>query len=164
MTYIIEPAGTLTVTREGAYLRFRGDAPMQPGLLRLWLSGGGRCEALGVMQPRNGRLSLDRRLSRRELARFPRNIERAELSEVRPATHDVPAEAQHEPRQERSADEGDTLWRRNADGSLYAEIAGNAYVALPSQLRRPSPCGKKIGGREYVIFPAPSCKIGDDTV
>ena len=164
MTYIIEPAGTLTVTREGAYLRFRGDAPMQPGLLRLWLSGGGRCEALGIMQPRGGRLSLDRRLSRRELARFPRNIERAELSEQRPATHDTPVGAQQQPTQEHSSGAGDTLWRRNADGSLYARIGGNAYVALPSQLRRPSPCRKKIGGREYVIFPAPSCKTGDDTV
>lgn len=53
--------------------------------MRLWLSGCGRCESLGLMEPRGGRLVLDRRLSRRELCRFPAQIERAELAEQRPS-------------------------------------------------------------------------------
>ena len=81
MIYAIHPAGKLTVTPEGAYLRFHAEAPQAAGLLRLWLSGCGRCESLGLMEPRGGRLVLDRRLSRRELCRFPAQIERAELAE-----------------------------------------------------------------------------------
>ena len=71
MIYAIHPAGKLTVTPEGAYLHFHAEAPQMPGLLRLWLSGGGSCESLGLMEPRGGRLVLDRRLSRRELAASP---------------------------------------------------------------------------------------------
>ena len=67
MIYAIHPVGKLTVTPEGAYLRFHAEAPQAAGLLRLWLSGCGRCESLGLMEPRGGRLVLDRRLSRREL-------------------------------------------------------------------------------------------------
>ena len=80
MIYAIHPVGKLTVTPEGAYLRFHAEAPQATGLLRLWLSGCGRCESLGLMEPRGGRLVLDRRLSRRELCRFPAQIERAELA------------------------------------------------------------------------------------
>ena len=155
MTYTIHPAGTLIVQREGAYLHFHASAPMQPGLLRLWLSGGGRCEALGVMQPRDGRLCLDRRLSRRELARFPSEIERAELAEKRPSPEVLP-------KPEDTI--GDIIWYRNPDGSLNAEIDGIAYIALPASLRRPSPCARKIDGRDYVIFPAASCKSDADDV
>ena len=43
MIYAIHPAGKLTVTPEGAYLHFHAEAPQAPGLLRLWLSGGGNC-------------------------------------------------------------------------------------------------------------------------
>ena len=64
MIYAIHPVGKLTVTPEGAYLRFHAEAPQAAGLLRLWLSGCGRCESLGLMEPRGGRLVLDRRLSR----------------------------------------------------------------------------------------------------
>ena len=159
MIYAIHPAGKLTVTPEGAYLHFHAEAPQAPGLLRLWLSGGGKCERLGLMEPHGGRLVLDRRLSRRELCRFPAQIERAELAEQRPSgvpvqeSEPVPA---HAP--------SDVIWRGDAGTGLVAEINGRRYVALPARLRRPSPCSRNIGGREYVIFPAPSCKNDDNSV
>ena len=80
MIYAIHPVGKLTVTPEGAYLRFHAEAPQAAGLLRLWLSGCGRCESLGLMEPRGGRLVLDRRLSRRELCRFPAHPTAHEIS------------------------------------------------------------------------------------
>ena len=159
MIYAIHPAGKLTVTPEGAYLRFHAEAPQTPGLLRLWLSGGGSCESLGLMEPRGGRLVLDRRLSRRELCRFPTRIERAELAEQRPLS--VPA---REPEPVSASDPSDLIWRGDAGTGLVAEINGRRYVALPARLRRPSPCSRNIGGREYVIFPAPSCKTGENSV
>lgn len=159
-TYNISPAGTLTVAADGAYLRFRADAPMSGGVMRLWLIGGGRCEALGVMSPCGGRLRLDRRISRRELARFPGRIERAVLAEQRPAD----AKAAPPPP---AADDNnaDTLWHRNPDGTLSADIDGVRCLAIPSALRRPAPCMRLICGREYVVFPAPSsCKRRENSV
>ena len=159
MIYAIHPAGKLTVTPEGAYLRFHAEAPQAPGLLRLWLSCGGSCESFGLMEPRGGRLVLDRRLSRRELCRFPAQIERAELAEQRPSG--VPT---REPEPVPTSDPADVIWRGDAGTGLVAEINGRRYVALPARLRRPSPCSRNIGGREYVIFPAPSCKNGANSV
>ena len=85
MIYAIHPVGKLTVTPEGAYLRFHAEAPQAAGLLRLWLSGCGRCESLGLMEPRGGRLVLDRRLSRRSSGRRARP--RGSLSRRRPMMH-----------------------------------------------------------------------------
>lgn len=159
MIYAIHPAGKLTVTPEGAYLRFHAEAPQAAGLLRLWLSGCGRCESLGLMEPRGGKLVLDRRLSRRELCRFPAQIERAELAEQRPSG--APA---REPEPAPSHDASDVIWRGDAGTELVAEMNGRRYIALPAKLRRPSHCSRNIGGQEYVIFPAPSCKNGDNSV
>ena len=172
MIYAIHPVGKLTVTPEGAYLRFHAEAPQAAGLLRLWLSGCGRCESLGLMEPRGGRLVLDRRLSRRELCRFPAQIERAELAEQRPSG--APA---REPEPAPSHDASDVIWRGDAGTELVAEINGRRYIALPAKLRRIAVIllglaalvldrvGKRnIGGREYVIFPAPSCKNDDNSV
>lgn len=159
MIYAIHPAGKLTVTPEGAYLHFHAEAPQAPGLLRLWLSGGGNCESLGLMEPHGGKLVLDRRLSRRELCRFPAQIECAELAEQRPSG--VPA---REPETVPASDPSDVIWRGDAETGLVAEISGRRYVALPARLRRPAPCSRNIGGREYVIFPAPSCKTGEKSV
>ena len=158
MIYSIQPSGKLTVTPEGAYLRFHAEAPPMPGLLRLWLSGGDQCESLGLMEPRGGRLILDRRLSRRELCRFPARIERVLLAAQRPS--DAPP-LESEPVQH---DPSDIIWRGDAGTELIAEVNGRRYVALPARLRRPSHCSRNIGGREYVIFPAPSCKNGDKSV
>lgn len=161
MIYAIHPAGKLTVSPDGAYLHFRAEAPPMPGLLRLWLSGGDRCESLGLMEPRGGRLILDRRLSRRELCRFPVRIERAILAEQRPP--DAPS-SEPEPAQAQPNDPSDIIWRGDAGTELVAEVNGRRYIALPAKLRRPSRCSRNIGGQEYVIFPAPSCKSSDNNV
>ena len=104
-----------------------------------------RCKAAGI--------------SRRELCRFPAQIERAELAEQRPSG--APA---REPEPAPSHDASDVIWRGDAGTELVAEINGRRYIALPAKLRRPSHCSRNIGGQEYVIFPAPSCKNGDNSV
>ncbi|MEI3061452.1 MAG: hypothetical protein V8S72_00185 [Oscillospiraceae bacterium] len=159
MIYAIHPVGKLTVTPEGAYLHFHAEAPQAAGLLRLWLSGCGRCESLGLMEPRGGRLVFDCRLSRRELCCFPAQIERAELAAAA-AVGRARAGAEPAP----SHDASDVIWRGDAGTELVAEINGRRYIALPAKLRRPSHCSRNIGGQEYVIFPAPSCKNGDNSV
>lgn len=70
-----EPAGTLTVSRDGLYTVLEAEAAGRDGLVRLWAHGGGKSAYLGLMQPWNGGLWLRRRLSRRELAAFPDPIE-----------------------------------------------------------------------------------------
>lgn len=76
MVYINqEPAGTLTVSRDGLYTVLEAEAAGRDGLVRLWAHGGGKSAYLGLMQPWNGGLWLRRRLSRRELAAFPDPIE-----------------------------------------------------------------------------------------
>lgn len=69
-----------------------------------------------------------------------------------------------EPEPAPSHDASDVIWRGDAGTELVAEINGRRYIALPAKLRRPSHCSRNIGGQEYVIFPAPSCKNGDNSV
>ena len=83
----------------------------------------------------------------------------AELAEQRPSG--APA---REPEPAPSHDASDVIWRGDAGTELVAEINGRRYIALPAKLRRPSHCSRNIGGQEYVIFPAPSCKNGDNSV
>ena len=54
MIYAIHPVGKLTVTPEGAYLRFHAEAPQAAGLLRLWLSGCGELGADGAARRQAG--------------------------------------------------------------------------------------------------------------
>jgi len=76
MVYINqEPAGTLTVSRDGLYTVLEAEAAGRDGLVRLWAHGSGKSAYLGLMQPWDDGLRLRRRLSRRELAAFPDPIE-----------------------------------------------------------------------------------------
>lgn len=71
-----EERGSLRLTREGLYTVLEAELPgVTDRLVRLWAHGGGESAYLGVMQPRSGGLWLCRRLSRRELARFPEPVE-----------------------------------------------------------------------------------------
>lgn len=72
-----ERAGTLRVEQQGLYTCMEVSAEAKEGLLRIWVQGGGHEAYLGVLQPGEGRLYLRRRLSRRELADFPKVIEQA---------------------------------------------------------------------------------------
>ncbi len=57
-------AGTLEVSRQGAYCRFRADCSAPGGeLLRVALRSGVRIADLGVLAPEEGRWRLDKRLS-----------------------------------------------------------------------------------------------------
>ena len=63
-----ERIGALEVRREGLYLVFRARLPLREGLPRLWLCGEGESVCLGLPEPREGRLRLEKRLSRASCA------------------------------------------------------------------------------------------------
>ena len=79
-----EKAGTLRIEQQGLYTCMDVRAGAREGLLRIWVQGGGRETYLGVLQPEGEGLSLHRRLSRRELADFPRVIEQASDQQLPP--------------------------------------------------------------------------------
>ena len=74
-----EKVGTLTVRREGLYAVFTAELPFREGLRRLWLQGDAGSVCLGVLQPRDGALRLERRLSRAACAALPQPLVRAAL-------------------------------------------------------------------------------------
>lgn len=80
-----EVIGTLSVRREGLYAVFRAELPRREGLQRLWLCGDAESVCLGVLAPRDGRLRLEKRLSRAACALLPKPLRRAVLSADRPA-------------------------------------------------------------------------------
>ena len=68
--------GTFCMAKSGLYTLLEASADgCAEKLVRLWAHGGGVSTYLGVMQPWRGGLWLRRKLSRRELERFPAPIE-----------------------------------------------------------------------------------------
>jgi len=68
--------GKLSVSKCGLYTVMEAALESAaPEIIRLWAHGGGRSACLGVMEPRDGDLWLQRRLTRLELRDFPEPIE-----------------------------------------------------------------------------------------
>ena len=68
-------AGSFCMAQSGLYTLLEANADgCAQRLIRLWAHGGGGSAYLGVMQPWRGGLWLRRKLSRRELERFPAPI------------------------------------------------------------------------------------------
>ena len=152
-----EKAGTLRIEQQGLYTCMEVTAEAREGLLRIWVQGGGREAYLGILQPGEEGLYLRRRLSRRELADFPRVIEQASDRQLPPReevniTHKPSEPAPEEPA---STMEPPTLiWQERRDGSLVAKEGNYTLLALPASLRH-VPQGadlRRIGGREYLVF------------
>ena len=173
-----ERAGTLRVEQQGLYTCMEVSAEAKEGLLRIWVQGGGHEAYLGVLQPGEGSLYLRRRLSRRELADFPKVIEQAsdqrlppqeevnitqepqepqEPVQALPLPDPAPAlepEPQPEPQLASTVEPPTLIWQERRDGSLVAKEGSHTLLALPARLRR-APQGadlRRIGGREYLVF------------
>lgn len=172
-------AGTLNVTAEGLFTVFEANVPAREGLVRLSLYGGGQEGYLGVMQPWSGGLYLRRRLSRRECAALPREIEYAGRAGAADTVHEE-APAQIEEAAEEHADNTPTvpeekpaeetapspaalpipddaeelLWFTRQDGTLTAFDGRGCIVAIPAKLRRRAPGAvlRRIGGTVYMLF------------
>lgn len=172
-------AGTLNVTAEGLFTVFEANVQAREGLVRLSVYGGGQEGYLGVMQPWSGGLYLRRRLSRRECAALPREIEYAGLAgaadmargeaptpveetaekhidHAPPAPETKPAE---EPTPSPAAlpipdDAEELLWFTRPDGTLTAFDGRGCIVAIPAKLRRRAPGAvlRRIGGTVYMLF------------
>ena len=85
-----ERIGALDIRREGLYLVFRAELPLWDGLPHLWLCGEAGCVSLGLPEPRDGRLRLEKRLSRAACAALPRPLLCAVLSPERPPLRPAP--------------------------------------------------------------------------
>lgn len=132
--------GVLETRREGAYTRFEARCAFLPGIRRLFLYGGGRSAALGVMQPEGGALVLRRRFSRAAMRAFPAPVEYAAFEgEAEAAAPPQPA------REEKKTAEAEPLF--------FTE-EGVRYLALPCALRRsvPGVRVREIGGKSYLLF------------
>lgn len=165
-------AGTLNVTVEGLFTVFEANVQAREGLVRLSVYGGGQEGYLGVMQPWSGGLYLRRRLSRRECAALPREIEYAGLAgaadmvreEAAPEqTYDAPPAAEEKPAEEVAPsptalpipdDAEALLWFTRPDGTLTAFDGRGCIVAIPAKLRRRAPGAvlRRIGGAVYMLF------------
>lgn len=169
-----ERAGTVTVTVEGLFTVFEATANATGGLVRLAVYGAGEEGYLGVMQPWSEGLYLRRRMTRRELAAMPRNIEYAApvgeggrheearkeeifapiaLAEVSPV--EAPEEVSEEAPEEVSGERGDELlWFTRPDGTLTAFDGKSSLVAIPAELRRNESRTvlKELNGRTYMLF------------
>ena len=160
-----ERAGTLRIEQQGLYTCMEVSAEAREGLLRIWVQGGGREAYLGVLQPEGEGLSLHRRLSRRELADFPRVIEQASDQQLPPQEEvDITQEPQEpeqalalpapelgpeadpepepelqpqpEPRPASTMEPPALIWQERRDGSLVAKEGSHTLLALPARLRR----------------------------
>lgn len=172
-------AGTLNVTVEGLFTVFEANVRAHEGLVRLSVYGGGQEGYLGVMQPWSGGLYLRRRLSRRECAALPREIEYAGLAgaadmargeaptpvEETAEKHidDAPPAPETKPAEEVAPsptalpipdDAEELLWFTRPDGTLTAFDGRSCIVAIPAKLRRRAPGAvlRRIGGTVYMLF------------
>lgn len=152
--------GWLTSEREGLYTRFRGEAAWDGGILRLWVSGGGRQACLGVMVPDGtGRVRLDRKFSAADLRDFPTVIESAgpEPAACAPQPEPEAPALPPEPEAEPEPPEDDTLWYACPDGSLTTFDGKRNLIALPAgDVRLPRGAEgvlRRIDGKKYIIFP-----------
>ena len=132
--------GVLETRREGAYTRFEARCAFLPGIRRLFLYGGGRSAALGVMQPEGGALVLRRRFSRAAMRAFPAPIEYAGFEEKTQTA--APPEALR-------------AEKKTADAEpFYLTEEGVRYLALPCALRRAAPGARvrELDGRRWLLF------------
>lgn len=156
-----EIKGSLTVSADGLLRRFDARCEDPGRLVRLSVFGEGKEGYLGVMEPENGALVLHRRLTRAETEGFPSVIEYAAEAgggDPEPAAVPAPAPRREERRRsaQRSGIQEDTLWHQVGDGSLYAEIKGECFRAIPLALHGlPSEKiveRRTIDGIDYAVF------------
>ena len=172
-------AGTLNVTAEGLFTVFEANVRAHEGLVRLSVYGGGQEGYLGVMQPWSGGLYLRRRLSRRECAALPREIEYAGRAGAADRVHEEAAPPVGETAEEHTDaappaseaapaaeaapspaalpipdDAEELLWFTRPDGTLTAFDGRSCIVAIPAKLRRRAPGAvlRRIGGTVYMLF------------
>ena len=132
--------GVLETRREGAYTRFDARCAFLPGIRRLFLYGGGRSAALGVMQPEGGALVLRRRFSRAAMRAFPAPVEFAAF-EGKTETAPPPERARAE--------------KKTTDAEpFYLTEEDVRYLALPCAPRRAAPGARvrNLDGRRWLLF------------
>lgn len=147
------PAGSLSVCREGLYVRFRGEYRTSVReVLRLYAVGEGGELRLGIPEPQNGAFRLERRVPARETEPLGRLL-RGELRRhgEEEGWQKAPPDLFSGEELRRCLDSGGALWRQGD---------GHRCLALPFDCRSPFPltgmfCFARIctiAGREYAVF------------
>lgn len=151
-----EETGTLTVTPRGLTTEFTARCADPGRLIRLSVYGEAAEGYLGVMEPVGGALYLCRRFSRAAMAGFPEKIEYAAESGKAYTPTPPPAETPARPRGRNRPQQRDVVWYSAPDGSLYADVSGKSYRAIPMAawglpLERAVE-RRTINGIEYAVF------------
>lgn len=132
--------GKLQVFRQGLYTVYRAWVDKRGELLRLSVYGQGSEGRLGLMQPGENGLYLERRFSNAGQRDFPQRIEYAGPSGQRINRH-----CSNKP------GNSGLLWYRHKNGTLSTFDGKRQMVAIPVR------CGlsfrtRCIEGREYAVF------------
>ena len=151
-----EEKGTLTVAPRGLTTEFAARCADPGRLLRVSVYGGGTEGYLGVMEPVGGALYLCRRFSRAAMAGFPAMIEYAAESGADYTPAPPTAETPAQPRGRNRPKPRDVVWYSAPDGSLYTDVNGKSYRAIPMAawglpLERAVE-RRTINGVEYAVF------------
>lgn len=136
--------GSLRVYQDGLMTVFDAECRCGERLVRLYIYGGGKSAALGVMQPEKGRLRLVKRFSRAQMQALPQTIEYAADKLLTPVKQPDPPE------------EDGLLWFSTPQGFLTCFDGRQSLVAIPADMcvsSRTKPILRTINGREYAVFP-----------
>ena len=149
-----KPAGTLEVSRQGAYLRFRAACRARGREVKRLLARGAKEDAdLGVLVPQGGLWCLEKRFSPAEL----RALGLEEICECFLHRPEGGWQPETEPGRLLADELLQRLCRDVRDALLYQE-GGDTLLAVP--LRSPFPLmpvfclgsPKKLEGRPYLVF------------
>lgn len=152
-----EAVGTLQVGTEGLMNVFEARTRRLEGVQRLWVHGGEKNAYLGVLMPAGNEMCLRKKLSRRDMADFPKKILYASTSGETPALSQPEEPSEPEEREiaeKTTPEQGGIVWHASTMGTLTAVYEGVAYTAIPVMLRRTVPGVhiETINGEKYIIF------------
>lgn len=158
-----EARGTLSEREDGLFTVFEATAFDVDALVRLAVYGGGEEGYLGVMQPRSGGMYLTRRMTRRERAALPGEIEYAAPAgerrgegvsiRERELANAESAAVDEDMSEDDDGDDG-LIWYSRPDGTLTAFDGHGSLIALPADMRREAEDAvmREINGRRYMLF------------
>lgn len=142
-----EITGTLRIAADGLMTRFEAECADTGKLTRISVYGGGKSAYLGLMLPKDGRMSLIKCLTKRAMEGFPDAIEYA-------------ADSERTPEKKSEPDTDGILWFSTLTGCLTAFDGRQSLIALPAEGKLGGDKGilRLIDGKYYAVFPGKSKK------
>jgi len=157
--------GKLRVEKQGGYMRFVAECPMQSEVIRLSVYGEGDEGYLGVPVPAGDVLRLEKKLSPAAMRSFPKRIDHCALSGEKPDMEEPKQETEQPCEEDAPApetevdyteDEDGPFWYAATDGALISRDGEREMVALPVDDERvPGDIPGQpriIEGKEYLVY------------